>query len=367
MHSDIQRDWEEYRARELAALRPLLAELGFELEEEQPHTGGERYLMQAVTTAHGKKLVLIGRRTKDGKKVVIKATSDPAGIRELEFARESRRVLHRINFAYRVFRSPEEILFVKRGAHAISIHEFVVQEQGFLARPLAEQFALALKAFKAQEGAHATTYGHQRLIKKSFDRAASRDYIDSFRMFAASINAKVSDPELQRLLERGEALLAEHRETIERYCGFLTHTDFVPHNFRIVGDDIYLLDHSSLRFGNKYEGWARFLNYMALYNPRLELALSEYVRANRTPEESEALKLMRIYRLGEIIWYYADKSEKSAGDLQILNRERIRFWTRVLEAVLNDAPLSAEVLESYTRLRDALRSPEELRRQEALR
>ncbi len=137
----------------------------------------------------------------------------------------------------------------------------------------------------------------------------------------------------------------------------------MPHNIRIVGDDIYLLDHSSLRFGNKYEGWARFLNFMALYNPPLEQALLQYVRENRSSEESESLQCMRVYRLGEIIWYYVSTLAKSSGDLRVLNEKRVAFWTNVLEAILENKPVPEDVLTEYKRTRDSLRTPEERQRQ----
>ena len=48
--------WEEYTERELSSILPILSRLGFEIEKEQPHIVGERYLMQAVTTTSGKNL-----------------------------------------------------------------------------------------------------------------------------------------------------------------------------------------------------------------------------------------------------------------------------------------------------------------------
>jgi hypothetical protein len=366
MSTNPQQEWEKYRARELAAIGPLLTELGFELEPVQPHTGGERYLMQAATTASGKKLVLLGRNQATGERVVIKSSSDEGGKRELAHERDSRALLKRINFAYQVFRSPAEVLYATKGDYAISIQQFVEQEQSFLSRPLAEQFALAIAAFKAQEGAHATTYGHERLVRSAFESIAAHEYLARMRGFKADIIAARHDNALEALLIRAEHLLAENEETVEQYCGFLTHTDFVPHNFRVVGSDIYLLDHSSLRFGNKYEGWARFLNFMELYNPELERLLVEYVRLNRTPEESLSLKLMRVYRLTEIIWVYVERAPKSQGDQHALDTERVHFWSDVLAAVLDDSTVSLSRLEKYKNIRDRLRSPEEKQRQQGL-
>jgi len=361
---DEKKTWETYRDRELAEVASILEKLGFALEPLQPHISGERYLMQAVTTTHGKKLILLARRTSDNRRVVVKATSDPGGTRELRHERECRRVLHKINFAYEVFFSPEEILFTKHGKYLVSIQAFLAQERPYLERPLKEQFSFALKAFKAQESAHAATYEHTRLIQKTFGSQNAEGYCAAFKEFERCIRERLQrHAKLRELLQRSGEFLESHVKVIEQYSGFLTHVDFVPHNFRIVNDNIYLLDHSSLRFGNKYEGWARFLNFMTLYNQPLEQALVKYVRDNRAAEESLSLKLMRVYRLGEIIWYYTDTLEKSAGALHTLNKKRVSFWTDVLEAVLTDTAVSQAVTKEYRRARDTLRSKEEKERQ----
>lgn len=348
-HPSAQQNREGYREQQLATVTPILKELGFALQAQQPHLGGERYLMQAVTTASGRKLILLGYRVSDNTRVVIKATGDPEGMRELEHERSCREILHEIGFAYKIFRSPEEILFKHTRGFLISVQAFISQEKPFLARDLKEQFSLALTAFKAQESAHATTYKHLRLIRHTFGSMNAGDYLRLFARMSENLRAR--------------DLLEKHRETIEQYCGFLTHVDFVPHNFRIAHGEIFLLDHSSLRFGNKYEGWARFLNFMTLYNPALEKALTKYIALNRTPEESLSLRLMRIYRLGEIIWYYRDKLPHSRGNLYTLNSKRVEFWSTVLDAMLEDREVPEATIAEYRRVRDSLRSPEERERQ----
>ncbi len=365
-HNDTQKAWEEYKKRELSAVTPILAKLGFTLEPDQPHLGGERYLMHAVTTVSGRKLILLARQ-KDGRRVVVKATRDPNGIRELTHERTCRSALKVIGFAYQIFFSPEEILFTKQDGYTISVQAFIEQGRPFLERPLEEQFSLILRAFKAQEGAHATTYAHKRFATKTFGHMDATEYLASYQMFQKKTAAhSLTSPHTRAILQEGGNVLKENYETIEQYSGFLTHTDFVPHNFRIVDDKIYLLDHSSLRFGNKYEGWARFLNFMTLYNRPLEKALLFYIKNNRTEEEVRALTLMRIYKLGEIIWYHTDKFEKTSGDLQMLTKKRVEFWTSVLEAVLDNTLVSEEVVNEYKKIRDTLRSPEEHTRQKEL-
>lgn len=351
--------WELYKKHELEKLVPLLKKLGFTLLKDQPHIGGERYLMQAITTTSGKKLILIGYGR--NKKVVIKATRDKKGKLELKQEHRIRKALQKMDFAYDTFFSPNEILFVEKKGFLISIHEFLEQESSFIERPIEEQFSFILKAFKAQESARATAYKHIRLIKKIFEIKNSSSYISSFKTFKEDIIKKF--PKKRKIFEDAEKLLKENKDNIEQYCNFLTHTDFVPHNFRIIDKTIYLLDYSSLRFGNKYEGWARLLNFMILYNRDLESALLRYIKENRTPEESLSLKLMRVFRLGEIILYYTKTLEKSSGKLLELNKKRIELWSNVLESILKNERISEEIVDKYRKNRDLLRDEEENKRQ----
>ncbi|MES2931090.1 MAG: hypothetical protein V4682_00130 [Patescibacteria group bacterium] len=357
MSNENRTSWENYRDTEIARVTPILTDLGYVLDEAQPHTKGERYLMQAVTTESGKKLILLGRDTETDGRVVIKVTSSPDGIRELEHERTCRRVLAEIGFSYQSFLSPKELLFVRTGPYCISVQAFIEQEKPFLDRSIEEQFELALRSFKAQESAHAATYEHARLVRKTFGSMEATGYLRGFERFMACPHGA------GELLQKAHDELYNGRHTIEQYGGFLTHTDFVPHNFRVLGNAIYLLDHSSLRFGNKYEGWARFLNFMTLHNRPLEAALLEYVHANRTPEESASLRLMRVYRLGEIICYYTRTLPKSEGSLLALNEARIAFWTEVLAATLEGRTVGDDIVENYRTVRDSLRSDEEKQRQ----
>ena len=359
--------WERYCTHELAEILPILEELGFVADKEQPHLGGERYLMQAVTTESGKKLILLGREKDGNKRVVIKVASDPHGVRELLHEQVCRETLAKMNFAYDVFLSPRMMIFTKRGRFSIAIQEFIANDRPFIERPLPEQFSFALKALKAQEGARATTYEHRRLIKRTFGEKTASDYVRTFANFKTHISQELpKEKELHAILEEGALLLRAESEIIEQYSGFLTHTDFVPHNFRIADDHIYLLDHSSIRFGNKHEGWARFINFMALYDPELEHALVQYVRDNKTEEELHSLTLMRVYRLGELIYYYTNTLAKSSGDLLLLNRARINFWSEVLRATLRNERVSPEIIQGYTKMRDTLRDAKEKERQQGL-
>jgi len=355
--------WKEYCTKELATLSPILTSLGIKLDAHQPHIGGERYLMQAVTTTSGKKLILLGTETASGKMVVVKATNDPNGKKELLHDRNCRKLLNRIGFAYNTFLIPAEIAFVRKSGYIISVQEFIAQPKSFLEHTLEEQFTLALSAFKTQEGARATTYAHKKQIVSHFGKMEAEQYLQKFNEFTLGIRASQMNSDLSAVLEKAQMFLTAHRTIIQQYSGFLTHTDFVPHNIRIVDSSIYLLDHSSLRFGNKYEGWARFLNFMELYNPPLTQLLTNYVRDNRTPEELLSLQLMRVYRLGEIIWFYVQTLEKTSGDLQKLNTARVSFWTEILKATLGNHPVEESIITEYKKTRDSLRSDEEKKRQ----
>lgn len=367
MVSDSKISWEEYCAREIALLQPILASFGFSIDATQPHISGERFLMHAVTTTSGKKIILLGTSS-DGTKVVIKAAKDAAGKKELTHERNCRDILKKLDFAGEVFHTPKEVAYIQQSGYIITVQRFIDQPCSFLERPLEEQFTLALKAFKGQESAHATTFKHRKLIGKIFGIRNKDVYLNTFSMFEKSITeANLAVPDINTVLSEAKVSLTQNQEIIEQYSGFLTHTDFVPHNIRISADNtIYLLDHSSLTFGNKYEGWARFINFMTLYNPPLQQALETYVHDNRAPEEAVSLRMMRIYRLGEILYYYMRTLPKSDGDLLRLNTARIHFWKEVLSCVLTKKEVPQHIITAYTTVRDTLRTEDEKKRQQGL-
>jgi predicted Ser/Thr protein kinase len=363
---DPKTAWDRYCTEELAHLTPILTMRGYSLDSEQKHMQGERYLMHAVTTTSGRKLILSGT-TSDGTRVIIKATRDSAGKKEIEHERMCRDFLKRIDFAGEVFHTPEEIAFFETEGCTITIQRFIPQECSFLERPITEQFSLALRAFKGQESAHATTAKHRHAVTTIYGMRDAQVYQNTLDSFYEKIGTTLGDTHpVCDTLSHAREMLNERTKIIEQYCGFLTHTDFVPHNIRIQHNTIYLLDFSSLTFGNKYEGWARFINFMTLYNPPLQKALEQYVRDNRTPEESVSLRMMRIYRLGEILWYYVRATAHSTGDLYSLNTARIVFWHTILQHVLSETEVPPSVIETYTRARDSLRSADEKRRQVGL-
>lgn len=356
--TDTKLSWETYANNELDKARPVLSELGYTLDTEQVHTSGERYLMS------GRKLVLLGRDTQNGKCVVVKLSSDPMGIGELEHEHSLHETIPKIDFAYKPFRIPREILFTRTQKFVISVTEHIEQTNAFLKHSLEEQFFLAMLAFEMQEGVQATTYGHTRLARNAFTFMHAKDYHTLFKRFAKNIIANSTTlGQLADTIKKAELFYETHVKQLELYCGFLTHDDFVPHNLRVLGRTIYMLDYTSLHFGNKYESWARFINYMVLYNRPLERTLLKYVAENRGEKELFNLRLMRVHKLTQLIAYYTNTLEKTSGDLKNLSLARIEFWRKILEAVLDNTEVSDETVEAYKKQRDALRSVEEKARQ----
>lgn len=357
-----QEKWRKYVATELAALTPILSRHGYTLARTQPHTTGERFLMKNITTTSGEKLILFGLDS-DKKKVVIKATNDYTGQQELEAERNCRQVLQEINFAYETFDAPHEQAFFSEQCYTIAIQEFIEQSSTFLERPLEQQFMFALKALKTQESARITTSNHLKKVAPVFGIRKSSDYLRILTAFITSLHRSDADPTIIKSVHTVLHRLRADQERIEQYCGFLTHTDFVPHNFRIADDTMYLLDWSSLAFGNKHESWARFLNFMTLYNPELETLLITYVEQNRAPEERKSLQLLRLYRLCELITYYTNTLPQSEGDLLALNQTRVQFWHDVLLAEMENRRVDQSVVGAYKTTRDQLRSAAEKERQ----
>jgi hypothetical protein len=360
--TDLQtaQEWEDYVRHEQARLLPLLIELGFTLDTTQVHIDGERFLMMGERDVGGggKKLVLAGTEAKTGMKVLIKASSDVRGRQEIARERNARETLRTLTFAYAHLRS--------RGI-LLHITEFIEQDRTFLDRPSEEQFSLLLGALKSQEGMHATTYAHTKVIRPTLGLWGVDDYEKSFELFRERACAR--DPrnqELRDALDHAHVALAKNRLTIDQYCGFLTHADFVPHNLRVRGPHLYLLDYASLHFGNKHESWARMLNFMLLYNRPLEEAFVEYLKKNRTPEESDSLRSMRIYKLSKLLEYHTSTLPRTTGDLHTLSNERVSFWVQVLNTLLENRVLDQKIVTRYAETRDRLRSTKEKERQKEL-
>lgn len=361
--------WEEYRAREISEVTPLLTSQGYTLDPTQVHTAGERYLMagaQDVGTG-GKKLVLTARRTSTGERVLVKFSTTLKGRKEIERERASRALLHSLKFAQHAFTSPKELQYESEHRFTLYITEFIEEERTLMEHPLNEQFFYALRALETQEGVHATTFAHAATIEEAFGLVDAQHYLTQFASFSS--RARASDPdnrELAAVLDEATRTLTEHQTLIERYCGFLTHSDFSPQNLRIRHGRLYLLDYASLYFGNKYESWARFINFMTQHHPALEQMLLTYVRENRGRDEYQCLRLMQVYKLGFLLQFWTGSLAKCEGKLHELVRLRITFWTHALRAVLDDTPFPADEVRAYLAAQAELRSDEEKARQKEI-
>lgn len=339
----------------LATIGSVLAPLGYSLSTEQPHISGERAHLSVM------KMVLMGTDA-EGQQVVIKVSNQPQGIKEIQQEKTARDALARLSFAQDELLQAKECFSGMVGGYYFLITAYISQDIIFVARSLEEQFFLALRAFEAQEAFHATTYDHLNEIKRVFDMYTPATYLSTFETYVAQIQNAYADQKLWSTLERAGSFLKEHVVVLERYNGYLTHTDFVPHNMRLHNRSVYALDLSSVRFGNKYEGWARFLNYMTVHNPELEQGLVRYLKDNR-PDEYIAVRLMRVYKIGFLLAYYTNLFQKTTGNFKELTELRIQVWSTILACVLDDISLPVEVLTAYKERRALLRTEEEKERQ----
>lgn len=346
---------------ELKLLTPILSARGFSLTEKQPYVSGERYLMA------GGKRVLACTRDSDSAQAIVKASRTESGIKEIESEKKARDLMQTLAFADKKILIPEELYFGHTGGYVLLAMRYIPQDTVFAARPLEEQFFIALSAFEAQESFHATTFEHVRSIKSVFPILTSKEYLADFSRLEGSIAHTYPNAPLQAILAEAFSVLKNNTDTIDRHASYLTHTDFVPHNFRLHEHAIFMLDcvpnYATVHFGNKYEGWARFLNYMALHSPALEKLLVDYIQKNRGEDEYLALRLMRMYKIAFLLDFYARALANTSGDLRELTVTRIVFWQAMLRAVLDDQELSEEVRAEYTATRDRLRSAEEKERQ----
>jgi len=349
--------WQKSIGGELERVKKTLGTIGFELEESQPHLSGERFLMTK------EKLVLIGKRISDDEKVVIKISNHNEGIKEIEHEKNARNILRDVSFSEKNILFPKDIYYGEKDGFLILITEFIAQERVFVAHTLEEQFFMILKTFEAIENFHATTFEHIKTIKYTFPIFYAQEYFKNFESFRKTIAKNYKNTEIEDTLSKSENFLRVNKAVIDRYANYLTHTDLVPHNFRVKDGHVYLLDTASVRFGNKYEGWARFLNYMVIHNPALEKLLVNYIKTNRGVTEYLNLRLMRVYKITELLEFYSRSLPKTDGDLRALTIERIGFWHNIMKAILDDITIEEELVKSYTKKRDELRTEEEKERQ----
>jgi hypothetical protein len=354
----MKNNWQNFVDSELAYFRPKLEDLGFSLLDHQPHLKGERSAFRA------EKLILLGERKVDGLKVIIKVSRDKNGISEVLEERKGRTALSEIKFSYSVFNDPEQVYFHHKNNELIYITKFIEEEQRFLDRSLEEQFKIVHKALTSLEGVHVVVKKHEKEAQKFFKvynfASYKNELIDNKKEIILNF------PNLKTVLDKAENIFLKEEYRVTQFGNFLTHFDFVPHNFRVHGEKIYLLDHSSLRIGNKHEGWARLLNFLILHGAELAKKINRYFEINRSKEEIESLYLMRVFRFVELIKHHNKIYLESNGDLKILSHERVLFWANMLEAHLENREFDQEQVENYKNKRDNLRSNDEKERQKVL-
>lgn len=334
----------------------LAARLGIKLDDTQLNIGGERSIMSPD------KWVLTGTDSASGKKVVLKCAKEKFGVDEIIQEHQVRQSLVGLPFAEQELLMPEELFYGQKDGFTVSVHAFVDQDKVFTDHNLSEQFFMALHALECQESFHATTREHNASVREQFTIHSPTFYIESTNDMKDDIVA--TWPDATQAVTDTIDQLQIHQQLLRAYDGYLIHSDFVPHNFRIHGRQLYLLDFVSFRLGNKYESWARFINFMEIHNPELVPLLLTYIKQDRGETEYKTLRLLRVYKILFLLRYYARMYQKTTDDLQKLTAARLEFWTRALQAVLADEAIPSEVVSTYYTQRDRLRTPEEKARQQ---
>lgn len=334
-------------------------QINLELENDQPNIKGERFLMS------GKKVVLIGRY--NNMRAVIKYSNDKDGIAEMKSERENKKKFLNLDFIKSKFSFPPELFWYNSGGKAILISEFIEQGASFISMPNSAQFKIIIKLLESLEGVYIITSSHLKQVNKLKDTKNISDYINQYDTWMNTVKSlRGSDKELMNLLQIGKDKLAANYENLRMTSNYLTHTDLVPHNFRYRDGEIYFLDHTSLTFGNKYENWARMINFMSIYNRELESNLVEYIKRNRRGEEYKAFRAIRYYKLLQLIEYNAKSYEKSEGDLKKLCESRIKLFKRIFAATLNDTQLSLEHHTEFIKDLESYRAKDEIERQKSI-
>lgn len=342
----------------LSYIESTLTKNGFTLDETQPHISGERSHMSQ------NKFVLLGCSNKTNKRVVIKCGNTKDVREEIKIEKEIRDKLEELGDVDSNISMPKECYFKKIGSWLFFIIEFIPQEKVFVAHSLKEQFYTILPILEGYEAFHLTTYKHIRKIHNVCTKYTETEYSDDVQNFIKDINNSEINQELKNKLREIETYWNDHKNIINKLGNNLIHTDFVPHNFRIHNKKIYALDFSAVRFGNKYETWARFLNYMTIHNPDLVEKLTSYLHIYGNINDIESLKMMRLYKILFILRHYARTVLSYAeNNEKKLTHIRIAFWFNVLMHTLQNELLPSEKHLAYISKRDSLRSLEEKERQ----
>ena len=256
-----------------------------------------------------------------------------------------------------------ELYFGAIDSYTVAVIEFVEQVKVFTSYTLREQFFMAMQAFESQESFHATTRKHYKSAISLFPEFTTNTYIKNFKDFVSNVSKNSRNETASKIISSAKDVLIKNKKIISTYNGYLMHSDFVPHNFRIKDKQLFLLDFVAFSLGNKYESWARFVNFMEVHNPQLVPLLLEYVKKDRDEKEYLVLRLMRIYKIGFLLNFYTNSLAKTEGDLHTLTKVRLTFWSHVLASVLKNMPVEQKIHDAYIVERDLLRTEKEKKRQ----
>jgi len=346
------------------SVAPTLAKAGFALDSEdnQVHIGGERALISRD------KLVLKGWRISDASRVIIKASASLAGIREIERESACRRCLAEINRSFQspIFFYPDELGFLQEDDLCISVIEYVDQDMRFLDRPLEEKLHLSLSALHAQERVTVGAVKNLAGVADRFGTITANTYLREFK--AHLKNALTYFPQnlvLRSNLEHADTFFRERLCHVREHHGFLIHSDFVPNNFRVIGSEFYYLDLGAFRFGNRYESWARYLNWLMVWDCRLEAVLVDHINEGRGREHHASLSAMRAFNIGFLIQMYSKllPEVQENARLHALQSGRLNLWTSALIALIHGDHMPEQTALEFAQFQESLRSEHERRRQ----
>ena len=334
----------------------ILNSLGFALAAYQPHITGERKIKSLT------KLVLIGQDQK-GQKVIIKTSRAAIEKKKISLERKIRQELEQLSQTVKDLLIPKEVYFGSKKGFLFFITEFVDQPKVFVAHSLKEQFEMIKKAVESQEAVNRQSFHMITGNGSVCPIFTEKEYWNELKRQIDFINKNYSNLGLRQTLAAAQKIFREKMPLIAKYCGYLIHEDFCPHNFRVNNGQLHFLDYTAANFGNKYITWARLLNYMTLHNPKLEKKILRDFKKNRNQEDLECLRILRIYKTVFLIMYYAKISKKTSGKLLALTKVRIDFWHNFLQKLLQNKTLAQSELDRYLQKRDSLRSAEEKKRQ----
>ncbi len=337
-------------------LNSLAQTLGITLDTTQLNIGGERSIMSPY------KYVLTGIKNNTQEKIILKCSNHPKGIKEIKNEHHIQNTLNSLPFSEQELLMPEEIFFGKKNNYTVLITLFIEQRKIFTDYSLEQQFFMSLHLLEYQETLHATTKEHRSSIRNLFPYNSPDFYLNHYQSMGDEIKSLWSGT--NDTIDIGFDFIKKNASLLNMFDRYLIHTDLVLHNLRINNRQFYLLDCVSFRLGNKYESWARFINFMEIHNPKLVPLLKQYIKDDRGETEYTTLSLMRIYKICFLMRFYAKSLQKTKGNLHSLTRARLVFWQHVLSSVIHDIPVSDKERITYYKQRNALRTEIEKKRQQ---